>query len=99
MILPAYKLNDKIMFKKHLGVITKIDTYSDKDLVDALAYPELDWVHTHPYIYTITYDIPHEYESILMVRQFPNEPSKWIKIRESSIFEFVDFKYVDYQEY
>jgi len=92
---PAYKINDKITFKGYSGVITKIEKYSDNDLLDSLAYPELDWMYTHQYMYTITYDIPQEYESILMRKKYPTEPNKWMKIRDSSIFEFINFKDVE----
>ncbi len=95
MQTPTYKINDKVVYKTRSGIITKVDKYSDDDLLDGLRYPDLDWVQTHPYIYTITYDIPYEFESILLQRKYPNEPNKWKMIRKSNIFEFINFSDVE----
>ena len=51
MQTPTYKINDKITYKERYGIITKVDKYSDDDLLDGLRYPDLYWVQTHPYIY------------------------------------------------
>lgn len=92
---PAYKLNDKITFKGIPGTITRIYRYSEEELLEASEFPNIGWIQTHPFTYTITYDEPQSYESILLKHKFPNDdPSKWTKIRLTNDFDFPDFEHV-----
>ena len=91
-IEPAYKLNDKITYKGISGTVTKVYRYTEEELVEASEFPNLGWIQTHPFTYTITYDEPQSYESILLKRKYPNDdPSTWIKIRLTNTFDWVDF--------
>jgi hypothetical protein len=88
---PAYKLHDKITYKGIPGVITYISKYTEQDMLDAATISDCEWVKTHPFIYTITYDTPQSYQSIISQRKFPDEPTKWNRMRVSITFEYPDF--------
>jgi len=91
-LIPSYKLHSKITLKGFSGIITDIYRYTETELLEATEFPNLVWVHTHPFVYTITYDIPQSYNCILLERKHPDEPSKWVKIRTGTTFEFPDFE-------
>ena len=91
-IQPAYKLNDKVTYKGHSGIITGIYRYTEEELLEAIEFPEIVWIQSHPFTYTLTYDIPQPFESILLKKKYPNDdPSNWIKIRTDVTFDFVNF--------
>ena len=94
---PTYKLNDKITYRGMSGRITSIYRYTDDELLEAAQIPDLDWVKDHPFLYTITYDIPQLYQSVILQKKFPEEPLKWNRIRDTMSFDYENFEYVKLQ--
>jgi len=89
---PAYELNDKITYKGIPGIITKVYKYNEEELLEALEFLNIDWIQSHPFSYTITYDVPQSFESILLKRRYPNDdPSTWRRTRLHDGFDFIDF--------
>ena len=94
---PTYKLNDKITYRGVSGIITSIYRYTRDELLEAAQIPDLDWVKDNPFLYTITYDIPQSYQSVILRKQFPEEPSKWNRIRDTMSFDYENFANVRLQ--
>jgi hypothetical protein len=86
-----YKLHDKITYKGVSGTITSIYRYTDDELLEIIKFPDLDWVKSQPFLYTMTYDIPQSYESIILRKKFPENPSKWNRMRETTSFDYDNF--------
>ena len=92
---PAYKVNDRVTCKGISGIITKIYKYTEEELLEAAEFPDIGWIQSHPFTYTMIYDEGQPYESMLLKKRYPNDdPSTWIKVITSRTFDFIDFENV-----
>ena len=69
---PAYKVNDRVTCKGISGIITKIYKYTEEELLEAAEFPDIGWIQSHPFTYTMIYDEGRPYESILLKKKYKN---------------------------